>query len=116
MEQRVLQRQKSSTMFGCTARTHAALAAQIKPEASLLTAPVGAAEAVPGGSYSGGFSIGKFSGAGTFTFPHGSPYRSLKGQFESGLAHGPGVLEYRDGGKLSGTFHDGRARGDFKLT
>jgi hypothetical protein len=69
-----------------------------------------------GGSYSGGFSFGKFSGNGTFTFPPSSPFRSLKGAFEGGLVHGHAVLEYRDGGKLSGTFHDGRARGDFALT
>ena len=37
-------------------------------------------------------------------------FGSLQGTFEAGKMHGPGVLEWRDGGTLSMNFHDGRAR------
>ena len=41
--------------------------------------------------------------------PSAHPPR-VQGTFEAGKFHGPGVLEWRDGGTLSLTFHDGRAR------
>ena len=37
-------------------------------------------------------------------------FGALQGTFEAGKMHGPGVLEWRDGGTLSMNFHDGRAR------